>query len=654
MTYQSSNNDSPTARSKSRTRKTASILTVTACALALTTFESTGRGQSPPPRLQGDSTHPMRSTSDSLGTTYGGGPVLSDVQIVSVFWGPNVNPTVTSQIGGFFSAYTAASQIGWMCEYNTPTQTIGSGSFAGNFTITPTVNTGTNITDANIQDELAARINAGNLPAPNANTLYVVQFPPGDVITSPSGTSCIDFCAYHSAGTRTINGASTTFPYAVMPDFASGGCTCGDRSVFDNFTKSASHEIAEAISDTQPFSGWSFPSGEIGDVCNFATLGDGAYYNFTSGGTTYAAQLEWSHSKSMCVPGGTCQPCNPFLTTCTTTIPPDVPFNGPLFYAVQSSGCGTGAQGPRSCSNSITLSPGTTIPQKCTALVNAINGQCGSGAANFQADGSKCVSGTFTVTDLSCNGTAPTGNGLSLLLASGQGSLQGSGMLNDYEQDVISNGCQGGGDSLVMLNGTPTGSAINGTQSSVLFVVSTPAQGTVIETVQTNATTTASSIVSQGVAKANLSLTAVQSNVRCAVDPVIPTLAHCTMSRPAVDGGEGSGADAPATGVPVSFQVNDTGLTRTILAGPSKDVGAATQSIRSAGGIPNVLKFNFVGGTACSPCGGGMSGPTCCAPASAPLVPAFGEWAAAALMILLGAVGFVLARSGRARANPAS
>jgi hypothetical protein len=597
-----------------------------------------------PTFLHGESMTPWAPTGDSLGTTYSGGRVLGDVQVVAVFWGPNVSPTITSGIGGFYSAYVAASQIGWMCEYNTQTQSIGSGSFAGNFTITPTVNTGTSITDANIQDELAGQINAGHLPAPNANTIYMVHFPPGTTITSSSGTSCVQFCAYHDAATRTINGSSTTFPYAVIPDFTQDCTGCGDRSAFDNLSKSASHELAEAITDAVPPTGWTNADGEIGDPCNFHTLGDAAYYNFTSGGTTYAAQLEWSHNSSSCVPGSQCATCNPFLASCTTTIPPDTPFTGPLFFSVSSSGCAS--TGPRTCNNSIQITPGTTIPQKCNALVTAINSDCGA-SASFQADASKCASGTFTVVDTACNAQAPTGNGVSLLLSNAQGTLQGSGLLPDYEQDVITNGCQGGGDSLVMLSGAPTGAAINGNQSSVVFVVSTPDIGQVIETVQTTKQMTASQVVAQLVSLSNGALTAFQSNVRCSVDPITPSLAHCTSTPPFVDGGEGSRADAPASGVPVSFQVNDTGMTRAILAGPAKDVVAAKQTIHAAGGIPNVLKLNFVGGPTCSPCNGGMQGPTCCA--SAAPAPALDGVSTMALGLAFVAMGFALARRGVAR-----
>jgi hypothetical protein len=602
-------------------------------------------------RLPGDSMGPYISTGDSLGTAYHNGVVLSNPQIVAVFWGPSVNTTVTSQIGGFYSAWLAASNMGWMCEYNTPTQSIGAGSFAGNFTITP-INTATSLTDAAVQTELAAQINAGHLPPPNANILYMVHFPPGVTITDPFGdVSCVDFCGYHYFANATIGGAPFIFPYAILPDFGpAGGCGgCGDRSLFDNFSKTASHEISEAITDTRPFTGWVLSGGaEIGDVCNFGTLGDAAYYNFTSGGTTYAAQKEWSHDSDACIVGGPCTACNPFVSTCHTTVEPDVLFTGPLFYAVQSSGCsGPGpAVAARSCTNSVTLSPGTTILQKCNLLVSGINSACGS--QNFHADNTNCAGGTFTVTDLACNAQTPVGTGTSLLLASGSGTLQGSGMLNDYEQDTITNGCQaGGGDSMVMLAGSPTGAAINGNQSSVIFVVTTPFQGTVIQTILTSKNMTAASIVSQAVSNANLALAALQSNVRCAVEPLTPTLARCTVGAPAPTGtGGGSGTDGlPATnvGVPVTFQVNDTGMTRTVMSGPSKDVQVAVQTINAQGGIPSVLAFNSVGGTACSPCQG-VSGPNCCKPASPLTVPALGGPGTAGLALALASLGALLAR----------
>jgi hypothetical protein len=350
--------------------------------------------------------------------------------------------------------------------------------------------------------------------------------------------------------------------------------------------------------------------------------------------------------------------CNPFISTCTTTVAPDVPFNGFIEFNVSSSGCSGFAQGgvqmARECADFVPISMGTTIQQKCQAIVAQINASCGTqpGQAQFQADGSACAMGTFTVTDETCLNQTAVGTGVTLLLASSTtvapGTFTGSGMLPDYEQDIITNGCQSGSDAVAALGGKPTGSAINGNTSSVLFVVATPSNGTVVETVPTTAMSTIPNIVSLAVAKANLSLTAVGSNIRCKQDATTPSVAKCAA---APDGGVG---DSPVTGVPVTFQVNDTGVTRAAMTGPSKDIQAATQAIHTSGGIPNVATFNFVGGPTCSPCDGGPGGAQCCVTTLAVPTPAMTGWQLMVLAFVLGACGVVLVRRGRAGPRQAS
>ena len=50
---------------------------------------------------------------------YYGGPVISNVKVISVFWGSNVDPTVTAKIGGFYAAITDSPYFDWLGEYNT-------------------------------------------------------------------------------------------------------------------------------------------------------------------------------------------------------------------------------------------------------------------------------------------------------------------------------------------------------------------------------------------------------------------------------------------------------------------------------------------------------------------------------------------------------
>src|ERR1041385_551334 len=182
--------------------------------------ERTGSTQQASTQIFGDFAIPD-GMGDGTTAAYSNGPVPSNVRIVSVFWGPNVAQTITSQIGGFYSTLVDSTYLDWMSEYNTPTQHIGRGTFAGNFTITPGF-TGTTVADSNVTTEIANQINAGHLPVPDANSLYMVQFPPGYTITAPDGSPSCGYCGYHTTATKVIQNKSTKFYYAIMPDFSNG------------------------------------------------------------------------------------------------------------------------------------------------------------------------------------------------------------------------------------------------------------------------------------------------------------------------------------------------------------------------------------------------------------------------------------------------
>jgi hypothetical protein len=200
--------------------------------------------------------------------------------------------------------------------------------------------------DPDIPTELMAQINSGNLPAPDANTVYMVHLPPGVSVslTYPDNsvvTSCQDFCAYHYYQGGIV--------YGVLPDLSTPGCApaggrcnqgygcCGNISAFVSLTTAASHELMEAITDPQPIShpGW-VQSGlvvnnEIGDLCAFAgdgliaPLADNAYTSIVGpDGKTYTAQKGFSNdayaanigSPRGCVGYPTTLCCDNSQTTC--------------------------------------------------------------------------------------------------------------------------------------------------------------------------------------------------------------------------------------------------------------------------------------------------------------------------------------------------
>ena len=342
---------------------------------------------------------------------YYGGRVISHVQVVEVSWGPNVDSSVSTGIGGFYTAITQSAFLDWLEEYDThrngndglpgSQQVIGRGSFVGSFTITPSV-TATSIIDDQIQTELAAQVAAGNLPAPHVDTngyvdtLYMIDFPPGMSITSPGGgKSCTagGFCSYHGtwvapAGSLPYSGKS--IPYSVHPDFSVGGCSsgCGSASVqFDNQTSSHSHQLAEAITDTEvalatdiarPIAWYNSMSGEIGDICATGS-GDQA----TVAG--YTVQKEWSNVLNACVAS------NPSISICSGT-------NGPACRLCNPGDEGVGCVGTTPYCDT---TPGDPLEGRCVACRDAT--QC-SGRMPF------CDAATGTCrgcTASDCSGALP-------------------------------------------------------------------------------------------------------------------------------------------------------------------------------------------------------------------------------------------------------
>ncbi len=257
--------------------------------------------------------HFARASSKTL--TYYGGPVISNVNVIKVNYGAGtyqsfVSNTGAASMSAFFKGVLGSAYFTWLNgDYKTSTQTIGFGSFGGDYSITPSAaNNGATINDTQIQAEMVAQINAGALPAPTANSLYFLYFPKGKKIQQGTTYSCQSggFCAYHG----TIKSASTPggyILYAVMPDNSTGsGCDsgCGTSTPYNNWCSVSSHELIEAVTDpavgvattySSPLAWYNKTSGEIGDICN-------AQQGTVVGtdGVTYTVQKEWSNSTSTC------------------------------------------------------------------------------------------------------------------------------------------------------------------------------------------------------------------------------------------------------------------------------------------------------------------------------------------------------------------
>ncbi len=104
-------------------------------------------------------------------------------------------------------------------------------------------------TDLNqfMNQQIAAAVTAGTIPAPDGNAVYMFYFPPTTTITGIVGTSCTDYGAYHD--NQTYSDGTTTIAYAIVPD-----CASTSANALNSVTVAASHELAEATTDPTPSS----------------------------------------------------------------------------------------------------------------------------------------------------------------------------------------------------------------------------------------------------------------------------------------------------------------------------------------------------------------------------------------------------------------
>lgn len=231
---------------------------------------------------------------------YWGGPVVSNMQIVSVLWGRSVDKTTVSGMPEYLTALANSTYVDQLSIYDTflrgvngrkgTKQHIERGTFAGQIEIKPK-NRSLSITDDDIIKELTHQIKIGVLPPHTLNVWYVVYFPSQITIYLPGyGYSCSSWLAYHWSSNRDRIAKNNIY-YAVEPP-------CGG---FDTMTWTTSHEFAETLTDPEPPATPEFPAAwitqgyeEIGDLCmgNYGTLNDGI--------NNYLVQQEYLNSLSRC------------------------------------------------------------------------------------------------------------------------------------------------------------------------------------------------------------------------------------------------------------------------------------------------------------------------------------------------------------------
>lgn len=235
--------------------------------------------------------------------TYRGGPLIAAAKVFAVYWGsawastlpPSSGPQGVTRdaFNSFLTDVVGGAYMDLLAEYSTGNVTIGRGSLLGSSVVGP--DPASQVADADIQSQITGRFADGTIPPWDSNTLYAVLLPPGVTAQISGGAaSCSDFCGYHDA-ILDANGNPEAY-YAVLPYPGCQGCMQAQDgtllSDFDALTTVAAHELAEAVSDPVPGSGWyDDQQGEIGDICawQLAAL-DG-----------YTVQQLWSYQQQACI-----------------------------------------------------------------------------------------------------------------------------------------------------------------------------------------------------------------------------------------------------------------------------------------------------------------------------------------------------------------
>ncbi|GIL17090.1 MAG: hypothetical protein BroJett040_08410 [Oligoflexia bacterium] len=240
---------------------------------------------------------------------YYGGPIISQVKVVSVNWNSNVHPTIQAEMPQFYTDYVNSNQMEWINEYKTDIKAINGregtnqrfskGSLIGVVTLNPK-NKSLKLTDEDVAAELKHQVDQSALPRPDNDTLYMIHFPKDIKITIEGMGSCTSFGGYHYAKTDQQYG---NFFYSVLPD-CSYSSSSEDR--LSTMTEVASHELMEAITDPFPTPGsnpaypqaWNTKDGsEISDLCAWNG------FSFQGSKRSYHVTRNWSNAKNSCITG---------------------------------------------------------------------------------------------------------------------------------------------------------------------------------------------------------------------------------------------------------------------------------------------------------------------------------------------------------------
>lgn len=179
--------------------------------------------------------------------------------------------------------------------------------------------------------------------------------------------------------------------------------------------------------------------------------------------------------------------CNPYQVTFKTSVAPENPALGNLWYSIQST-CPMNPDnttGPHACGGSFAIPPFTPVAQKCALFAAAIkaNPACkrvdtlpipAGVHTGFVVDDTTCATtASFTVSDPACTTQGTAADGVLMGISSANDIIRSAPTTTatvDYEFDTITPGCQatGNGDIAICKN-SASGQSISGDPQSSVF-----------------------------------------------------------------------------------------------------------------------------------------------------------------------------------------
>jgi hypothetical protein len=199
-----------------------------------------------------------------LAVTYHGGPLLTQVEVEPVFYGPYWNSAAgqqqASDLNTFLRFLTNSSYMDMLNEYG-----IGRGLLVDHGLVAGTASSAASVDDTTLQQSITSAIFSGLLRPPDANRLYLVFTAPNVDVTQGGQDSAHNFFAYHDF----FSGPGGQAVYYVVIAHPVGNGTFYNLNVFQTLTKTVSHEVSETVTDPG-VGGWydNRTGEEIGDYAD--------------------------------------------------------------------------------------------------------------------------------------------------------------------------------------------------------------------------------------------------------------------------------------------------------------------------------------------------------------------------------------------------